>query len=75
MSAQRIKKKEKSKLHRACENESEPMRTRSKIKPISGARENAIGRVAINFASDWLRGWRQFSLPISEGSKEKSMEL
>ena len=52
------KKKKRSKLHRARENESEPMRTRSKIKPISGAWENAIGLVAINFASDLFRGWR-----------------
>ena len=46
----------------------EPMR--------SHARENASDQVAIGFssASDWLRGWREFSRPITERSKAKPMQ-
>lgn len=38
-------------------------------KPLE-ARENANNKVAIvlSFASDWLRGWREFSLPITKRS-------
>ena len=39
-------------------------------------RENASDQVAIglSFASDWLRGWREFSRPITERSKAKPMQ-
>ena len=35
------------------------------------ARENASDQVMIgfSFASDWLRGWREFSKPITECSQ------
>ena len=38
------------------------------------ARENAGDQVAIglNFASDWLREWREFSGPITEQIKAKT---
>ena len=35
------------------------------------ARENAD---AFSFASDWLRGWREFSRPITERSEAKPMQ-
>ena len=40
------------------------------------ARENASDQVAIGFtfASDWLRGWREFSRPISERNKANPMQ-
>ena len=40
------------------------------------ARENANEQVVIcfSFASDWLRGWREFSRPITERSKAKPMQ-
>ena len=40
------------------------------------ARENASDQVAIgfSFASDWLRGWCEFSRPITERSKAKPMQ-
>ena len=39
-----------------------------KTSKLLKARENADDQVAIvfNFASDWLRGWREFSGPITE---------
>ena len=44
-----------------------------KVKTIklAKARENAGEQAAIvfNFASDWLRGWREFSGPITKRSK------
>ena len=59
----------------------EPVRTQSKIHVHgngnrSQARENASDQVAIgfSFASDWLRGRREFSRPITERSKEKPMQ-
>ena len=41
------------------------------------ARENAGDQVVIglNFASDWLREWREFSGPITERSKANPMQL
>ena len=40
------------------------------------ARENSNDQVAIDlsFASDWLRGWREFSRPITQSSKIKPMQ-
>ena len=40
------------------------------------ARENSNVQVAngFSFASDWLRGWREFSRPITERSKVKPMQ-
>ena len=38
------------------------------------ARENAGDQVGFSFASDWLREWREFSGPITERSKAKSMQ-
>ena len=40
------------------------------------ARENASDQVAIGFtfASDWLRGWREFARPITERSKANLMQ-
>ena len=40
------------------------------------ARESASDQAAIgfSFASDWLRGWREFSRPITERSKAKPMQ-
>ena len=43
-----------------CKYHYEPMRT-----------QVAIG---FSFASDWLRGWREFSRPITEHSKAKPMQ-
>ena len=30
--------------------------------------------IGFSFASDWLRGWREFSRPITERSKAKPMQ-
>ena len=40
------------------------------------ARENASDQVTIGFSfpSDWLRGWREFSRPITEHSEAKPMQ-
>ena len=40
------------------------------------ARENASNQdeIGFSFASDWLRGWREFSWPITERSKAKPMQ-
>ena len=40
------------------------------------ARGKASDQVAIgfSFASDWLKGWREFSRPITERSETKSMQ-
>ena len=45
--------------------------------PWPRARENASDRVAIgfSFAFDWLRGWREFSRPITERRKAKPMQF
>ena len=42
----------------------------------SKARENAGDQVIfdVNFASDWLREWREFSGPITEQSKAEPMQ-
>ena len=50
------------------------MRTQIRCKRPE-ARENASDQVAIgfSFASDWFKGWYEFSTPIKERSKEKAM--
>ena len=52
------------------------MRTPRNTRNRSQAREIASDQVAIGFtfASDWLRGWREFSRPITERSKAKPMQ-
>ena len=54
----------------------EPMRTQSNACNQPQARENARDQIAIgfSFASDWLRGWREFSRPITKHSKAKLMQ-
>ena len=53
----------------------EPIRTQSACNQ-SEARENASDQVTFgfSFASDWLRGWREFSKPITKRSKAKPMQ-
>ena len=51
------------------------MRTTSKTSKLPKARETPRStRVFFNFASDWLREWRQFSRPITERSKAKTKQ-
>ena len=55
----------------------EPMRTpKVNTRNRSQARENAGDQVTIgfSFAFDWLRGWREFSRPITERSKAKPIQ-
>ena len=55
-------------------------------KPMTGLKVNTCKRpralenvgdqvtIGFNFASDWLRGWREFSRPITERRKAKPMK-
>ena len=49
-----------------------PMRTRDKNKPPQ-ARKNASDQAPISFsiAPDWLKGWHEFSRPITRRIKAK----
>ena len=46
------------------------MKTQSETRNLFEAREDTSAQVAVvfSFESDWLRGWRRFSEPITEQS-------
>ena len=46
------------------------MKTQSETRNLFEAREDTSDQVAVvfSFESDWLRGWRKFSGPITEQS-------
>ena len=51
----------------------EPMRTQSKNKQTAQSAGNYSDTVAVddfNFASDWLKGWREICRPITECGEE-----
>ena len=47
------------------------MKTQSETRNLFEAREDTSDQVAVvfSFESDWFRGWRRFSGPITEQSK------
>ena len=57
-------------------NQNKGMRTQSKRVQPGWSAENSSDQVAIGFgfASDWLRGWREFCRPITQRSKAKPMQ-
>ena len=42
--------------------------------PLEGQRGLSEVAIGFSFASDWLRGWREFFRPITERSKAKPMQ-
>ena len=60
----------------SAKHNKEPIRTQRKYMWPARSAENASDQVEIGFslASDWLRGWREFSRPITERSKAKPMQ-
>ena len=69
-----IKTKTKTKVIQANHNKGlhfpQPMKTQSETRNLFEAREDTSAQVAVvfSFESDWLRGWRRFSGPITEQS-------
>ena len=47
------------------------MKTQS--KHVNGVKRDQV-TTGFSFASDWLRGWREYSYPITERSKAKPMQ-
>ena len=47
-----------------------------KTSKLPEARENVVDQpmVGFSFASDWLRGWRKFSSPITDRSKVQPVQ-
>ena len=63
--------------HNTRKQRNEPMKTRSNNTNRRQARENACDQATIgfDFASDWLRKWREFFKPITERSKAKPKQF